>query len=302
MTTSTVFRFMAAIGLSVALAACSTSRPVEVLQVAPVQTSSKQAAIVVDASTGRTLYASAADQPRFPASLTKMMTLYMLFEALDQGRVTKQTMIPISAYAASRPPSNLRLKAGQSMDVETAIRALVVKSANDVAAAVGEYLAGSEAAFAASMTGRARSIGMTRTTFRNASGLPDPGQMTCARDMALLGLALKRRFPHHYHYFSSRDFVFGGKLVRGHNRLLETGGVDGIKTGYIRASGFNVVTSYTGNGKRLMVAVMGGDTANARNAQVRALIDRYAGPPVGFVNVAASPVAAAPLEGAGDTD
>ena len=287
MNLKTIFRLLAAALLSVTLAACSsTSKPVAALQVAPIPTSSKYAAIVVDASTGRTLYATAADQPRYPASLTKMMTLYMLFEALDTGRVTKATMIPISAHAASQPPSKLRLKPGQSIDVESAIQALVVKSANDVAAAVGEYLSGSEGAFASAMTSRARSLGMNRTTFRNASGLPDPGQMTCARDMALLGLALKQRFAHHYHYFSTRDFVYAGKVVRGHNKLLETGGVDGIKTGYIRASGYNIVTSYAGNGKRLIVTVMGGDSANGRNAQVRALIDQYAGPPAGVFGAA----------------
>lgn len=270
-------RFAAAIFVAAFLTACSTSRPTESLQIVQPTNSSKYAAIVVDANTGRTLFASAADQPRYPASLTKMMTLYMLFEAIDQGRMSKSTMIPVSAYAASRPPSRLGLKAGETIDAETAINALAVRSANDVAAAVGEYLGGSEAAFAAQMTARARALGMSRTTFRNASGLPDPGQQTCARDMALLGLALKRRFPHHYHYFSNQDFAYAGRIVRGHNELLKTGGVDGIKTGYIRASGFNIVTSYNGNGKRLIVTVMGGDSARERNAQVKELIDRYAG-------------------------
>jgi len=272
----TIVRLAVALLLAAGLAACSTSRPTEALQTVRPVNSSKYAAIVVDADTGKTLFATAADQPRFPASLTKMMTLYMLFEAIDQGRVSMATPIPVSAYAASRPPSRLGVKPGETVDAQTAINALVVRSANDVAVAVGEYLAGSEAAFAQQMTSRARSLGMSRTTFRNASGLPDPGQQTCARDMALLGLALKRRFPHHYHYFSNRDFAYQGRMVRGHNKLLETGGVDGIKTGYIRASGYNIVTSYNGNGKRLIVTVMGGDSANARNAQVRELIERYA--------------------------
>lgn len=272
-------RLVAAVLLATGLVACSTSRPTDALRTVQPITSSKYAAIVVDADTGKTLFASAADQPRFPASLTKMMTLYMLFEAIDSGRMSKATQIPVSAYAASRPPSKLGVKAGETVDAESAINALVVRSANDVAAAVGEYLAGSEAAFAQQMTSRARSLGMSRTTFRNASGLPDPGQQTCARDMALLGMALKRRFPHHYHYFSNRDFAYAGRMVRGHNKLLETGGIDGIKTGYIRASGFNIVTSYNGNGKRLIVTVMGGESANARNAHVRELIQRYSQQP-----------------------
>jgi D-alanyl-D-alanine carboxypeptidase len=275
-------RLVAALFLGLSLAACSTSRPTDALRAVQPITSSKYAAIVVDADTGKTLFASAADQPRFPASLTKMMTLYMLFEAIDSGRMTKATQIPMSAHAASQPPSKLGVKPGEFIDAETAINALVVRSANDVAAAVGEYLAGSEDAFAQAMTAKARSLGMSRTTFRNASGLPDASQQTCARDMALLGMALKRRFPHHYHYFSNRDFAYAGRMVRGHNKLLETGGVDGIKTGYIRASGFNIVTSYNGNGKRLIVTVMGGESANARNAHVRELIERYAQQPGGF--------------------
>lgn len=259
--------------LVVGLGACSTT-PTELLTVAPIP-SEKYAAIVVDANSGRTLYASAADQLRYPASLTKMMTLYMMFEALDSGRLSKSTPIPVSAYAASRPPTKMGIKAGGSIDAETAIRALVARSANDVAAAVGEYLGGTEAAFAADMTARARQLGMARTTFRNASGLPDPAQQTCARDMALLGMALRQRFPHHYDYFSTREFAYAGKMVRGHNKLLETGGIDGIKTGYIRASGFNVATSVNRDGKRLVAVVMGGESADSRNAHVRQLIARY---------------------------
>jgi D-alanyl-D-alanine carboxypeptidase len=269
-----ILRSLGAVFLVLALAACSTSRPVEVLTVQPIR-SEKYAAIVVDANTGRTLYSSAADQMRHPASLTKMMTAYMMFEALDSGRLSKSTQIPMSAYAASRPPTKMGIKPGGSIDVDSALRALVVRSANDVAAAVGEYLGGSEAQFAANMTARARQLGMTRTTFRNASGLPDAGQQTCARDMAILGMALRQRFPHHYAYFSTREFAYAGKTVRGHNKLLETGGIDGIKTGYIRASGFNIVTSVNRDGKRLIVTVMGGESANGRNAHVQQLIQKY---------------------------
>jgi D-alanyl-D-alanine carboxypeptidase len=199
----------------------------------------------------------------------------MLFEALDSGRVTMATQMPVSAYAASRPPSKLGLRPGQTVDVRTAIQALVVRSANDVAAVVGEYLAGSEPQFAASMTARARQHGMNRTTFRNASGLPDPGQRTSAYDMAVLSVALKRRFPHHYHFFNQQEFAYNGKRVRGHNRLLATTGVDGLKTGYIRASGFNVATSVSRDGKRLVAVVMGGESAAKRDDHVRQLIDRY---------------------------
>lgn len=260
--------------LAFSAAACSTTSPTQVLDVRPIS-SDKYAAIVIDANSGRTLYSASADQVRYPASLTKMMTLYMVFEALDSGRISTSTRIPMSAYAASRPPTKMGIKPGGSIDVDNAIKALVVRSANDVATAIGEHLGGSEAQFAANMTARARSLGMTRTVFRNASGLPDAGQHSSARDMALLGMALKRRFPHHYGYFSTRSFTYAGKVVRSHNKLLETGGVDGIKTGYIRASGFNVVTSVNRNGKRLIVTVMGGESANGRNAHVRALIEKY---------------------------
>jgi len=270
----TTMRLAFAALLAVFAAACSTSSPTRVLEIQPIQ-SAKYAAIVVDANSGRTLYSAAADQARYPASLTKMMTIYMMFEALDSGRISKSTPIPMSAYAASRPPTKMGIKPGGSIDVDSAIKALVVRSANDVAAAVGEYLAGSEAQFAANMTARARALGMSRTVFRNASGLPDAGQQTSARDMAILGMALKQRFPHHYAYFSTRGFDYRGKTIRTHNKLLETGGIDGIKTGYIRASGFNIVTSVNRGGKRLIVTVMGGESANGRNAHVRELIDMY---------------------------
>src|SRR5690606_27809981 len=210
--------------------------------VRPLQ-SEKYAAIVVDANTDRVLFEKNSRDARYPASLTKMMTLYLLFEALDAGRVSLDTQIPVSADAAKRPPSKIGFKPGQTIDVNSAILALSVRSANDVAAAVGEYLGGTEEAFAAQMTARARRLGMTNTVFRNASGLPDPEQQTTARDMALLGMALRRNFPQHYHYFSNREFMFRGKTVRGHNDLIgRVDGVDGLKTGYIRASGFNIVT------------------------------------------------------------
>ncbi|MFD9899444.1 D-alanyl-D-alanine carboxypeptidase family protein [Mesorhizobium sp. NPDC059025] len=260
------------------VAGCTAATPPEqVLSVpAPAQ---KYAAIVVDAKTGATVFEVNSTTPRYPASLTKMMTLYLLFEALQGGRITKETQIPVSANAASQPPTKLRFRPGETIDVDSAIRALVVKSANDVAVAVGEYLGGSEEGFAAAMTSKARQIGMRSTTFRNASGLPDDGQQTTARDMAVLGLALRAHFPQHYHYFSEADFMFRGKLVRGHNDMLgRVYGVDGIKTGYIRASGFNIVTSYDADGKRFVVVVMGADTARQRNAHAEALLQRALNP------------------------
>lgn len=269
-------RFMAILLLLGVVAGCSTTSALDTVEVPQPVSSSKHAVIVVDGNGGKVLFQANAEAPRYPASLTKMMTLYMLFEALDQGRISKSTPIPVSADAARQPPSKLHLRPGQSIDVETAIQALVVKSANDVAAAVGEFLGGSESQFAAAMTARARQIGMRGTVFRNASGLPDEAQKTTARDMALLGMSLRKRFPQYFHYFSQQSFVYNGKTITGHNRLLkDVDGVDGIKTGYIRASGFNVATSVRRGNRSLVVVVMGGETARARNAEVEQLIERY---------------------------
>jgi D-alanyl-D-alanine carboxypeptidase len=270
-------KLVVALALLVLVAGCATTPPDTVLAVpAPPQ---KYAAIVVDARTGKTLFEVNSAAQRYPASLTKMMTLYLLFEALDQGRVTKDTQIPVSDNAARQPPTKLRFKRGETIDVDSAIRAIVVKSANDVAVAIGEYLGGSEEAFAGMMTAKARQIGMTSTVFRNASGLPDDGQYTTARDMAVLGMTLHARFPQQFHYFSESDFMFRGRLVRGHNDMLgRVRGVDGIKTGYIRASGFNIVTSYDADGRQLVVVVMGADSARQRNDHVEALIQRSLSP------------------------
>ena len=248
----------------------STSKPV------PTSASSKYAAIVIDANTGKVLHADQADSRRYPASLTKMMTVYMLLEAMQQGRVGASTDIPISAYAASRPPTKLHFKGGQSIEVDTAIRAMVTKSANDVATAVAEHLGGTEARFAGMMTAKARQLGMGSTVFRNASGLPDPGQVTTARDMATLSLALRRHFPGQYGYFGRTSFAFRGKSVRGHNKVLETvRGADGIKTGYTRASGFNLATSVRRDGKSIVAVVMGGNSAGQRDALMAQLIETF---------------------------
>ena len=269
---------LVALAAAAFVAGCTTATPPEQVLSVPAK-EQKYAAIVVDARTGAQVFEVNSTSLRYPASLTKMMTLYLLFEALESGRIGKDTQIPVSANAASQPPTKLRFRPGETIDVDTAIRALVVKSANDVAVAVGEYLSGSEEGFAATMTSKARQIGMRSTTFRNASGLPDDGQQTTARDMAVLGLALRARFPQHYHYFSDTDFMFRGRLIRGHNEMLKNvSGVDGIKTGYIRASGFNIVTSYDAGGKRFVVVVMGADTARQRNAHAEALLQRALNP------------------------
>lgn len=233
------------------------------------------ASIVVDGNTGAVLYASNADAIRHPASLTKMMTLYLLFERLESGRIKLNTEMPASAHAAGQAPSKVGLKPGDTINVETAIKALVVKSANDVATVVAEYLGGDEPSFARMMTAKARALGMAHTTYRNANGLPDDEQVTTARDQALLGRALQDRFPNYFRYFKTRSFVYEGRTISGHNRLLgSVDGVDGIKTGYIRASGFNIVTSVNRNNRHLVAAVFGGRTAGARDAVVRGLIDR----------------------------
>lgn len=263
----------------IATAACSTTETLEPARPAvSAAYPTKFAAIVIDGASGRTLYAANANEQRYPASLTKMMTLYLVFHAIDSGKLSRDTLIPMTVNGANRPPSKLGLKPGQTISVDQAIRALVVKSANDVATAVAEYMAeGSEERFAAAMTAHARSLGMTGTVFRNASGLPDPGQVTTAADMARLSVALKRRFPHHYHYFANRSFSLDGKEIRGHNRVLDmVGGADGIKTGYTRASGFNLATSVTRNGRYVVGVVMGEDTAKIRDQRMAQLLMQYA--------------------------
>ena len=275
------------------LAGCSTTGTLEpsASLMAPVPGQpTRYSELVIDASTGTTLRELNATAMRYPASLTKMMTLYLLFEAMEQGRVSMSTQIPVSSNAARQPPSRLGLKAGQTIDVNTAIEALAIKSGNDTAVAVGEFLGGgSEEQFARQMTARARQLGMTSTVFRNASGLPDDAQHTTARDMAVLGMALRSRFPQHFHYFSEREFTYNGRTIRGHNDMLgRVPGVDGIKTGYIKASGYNIVTSYSSGSRRLIIVVMGADSARARNAQVEALIGQYAAPQVASGSVLGS--------------
>lgn len=236
--------------------------------------SSRYAAFVVDQNTGVVLHSRRSEAERYPASLTKMMTLYMLFQALEEGSIGLQDQIRISANAASASPSRLGVQAGSTITVETAIRALVIKSANDVAVAVGERLSGGEARFAQHMTVRADELGLTDTVFRNASGLPNSRQVTTARDMARLAVALHRDFPQYYHYFEETSFRYRGRTYRNHNSLVgRVNGVDGLKTGYIRASGFNVVVSAERGDHRLIAVVMGGPTAASRDAHAEELVE-----------------------------
>jgi len=241
---------------------------------APAHAQDRYAAYVMDARTNEVLLEDQANEARYPASLTKMMTLYMLFEALERGDVTMDTRLTASRNASRQPPSRLGLRRGDTITVDQAIRALVVQSANDVATMVGERLGGSEARFAANMTARARELGMTESRFANASGLPDTRHRTTAHDMAVLAQALWRDFPERYHYFQTPSFAWRRGSGRNHNHLLgQVEGVDGIKTGYTRASGFNLATMAERNGHRVIVVVLGGETASARDAQVAYLVE-----------------------------
>ncbi len=234
----------------------------------------RYASIVIDADSGEVLRSRNADVRRYPASLTKMMTLYMLFDAVDQGRLGLNSKLKVSKRAARQPASKLGLRAGSTIRVKDAIQALVVKSANDIAVVAAEALGGTEREFAKKMTAKAHALGMSRTTFRNASGLPNRAQRSTARDMARLARALMRDFPHHYHYFDDQRFRYRGRVHRTPNRLLASyKGMDGIKTGYIRASGFNLVASAERKGRRVIAVVFGGKTARSRNAHMAYLLD-----------------------------
>lgn len=234
----------------------------------------RYAAIVVDARTGEVLHEEDADARRYPASLTKMMTLYLTFEALDDGRLRLDGRLPVSAHAESMAPTKLGVREGQTLLTEHAILGLVTKSANDAAVVLAEALGGSESRFADMMTRKARELGMRNTVFRNASGLPDDGQVTTARDLATLGRALVQDHPKYYPYFSRRTFAYGGRKLPNHNRLMNRyDGMDGIKTGYIRASGFNLAASAVRDGRRLVAVVMGGTSPVARDNRLAALLD-----------------------------
>jgi D-alanyl-D-alanine carboxypeptidase len=231
------------------------------------------ASIVVDANSGTTLSSANPDSLRHPASLTKMMTLYLLFERLDAGKIGLDTEMRVSGHAAEQDPTKLGLRPGQTIRVEDAIKGLVTKSANDAAVVIAEAVGGDEDDFARMMTRKARALGMTRTVYRNASGLPDDDQVTTARDQATLGRALQDRFPRYYRYFATTSFTFRGRTVRGHNHLLgSVDGVDGIKTGYIRSSGFNLVTNLRRGNRHLVGVVLGGRSSGSRDATMRSLL------------------------------
>lgn len=231
--------------------------------------------IVIDATTGRTLHQYRANQQRYPASLAKMMTVYMMLEEIEKGRMSPETKIRVSPNAARQPASKLGLRRGRSITARTAIHALIVKSANDVATAVAEHIAGSEAKFARRMTGKARQLGLYDTRFTNASGLYHWRQQTTARDMARLANMLLDRFPHFEALWRSREFTYKDRTYTSHNRLLtRLYGAMGMKTGYIRASGYNIATAVQRDGKRVIVVVLGGSSPQARDRQATALAER----------------------------
>ncbi len=232
------------------------------------------AQLIIDANTGKVLSSENADVLNHPASLTKMMTLYMTFEALHDGRLTWDKRITMTKNGAATIPTKLGVPAGKNFTVREAVLGMIVKSANDAAEAMGDHLAGSEAKFADAMTRKARQLGMSRTTFRNASGLPNSRQVTTARDMATLAVALMRDYPKEYALFSERSFVFRGREIAGHNNLMyRYKGMDGIKTGYTNASGFNLVSAVNDNGRHVVGVVLGGKTARSRDARMAALLD-----------------------------
>lgn len=234
----------------------------------------KYASYVLDVDNDRVLHARNPDDARYPASLTKVMTLYMVFDALKSGELMLSDKLPVSAYAASQQPSKLDLKPGATITVEDAINALVTKSANDVAVVIAERLGGSESRFAALMTAKARQIGLRNTRFRNASGLHNSRQTSTAHDLALLGEAIMVNHAEYYDYFSTREFAWNKRTYKNHNKLLgEVRGVDGIKTGYTRASGFNLLASAERDGHRVIAVMMGGSTSRSRNEHVENLLE-----------------------------
>ena len=242
------------------------------LQLIP-QNSSKYAAIVVDARSGEVLYSKRADSPRYPASITKVMTLYLAFEALASGKIHLDDRVIFSPRAAAQPPTKLGVRAGDSITVADVMAAMATKSANDAAVAMAEKLGGTEQRFAALMTLRAQELGMTNSHFVNASGLPDSRQLTTAQDIAILSRAVMRDYPQYYSLFSTRGFNFRGQNLRNHNGLLyRMDGVDGLKTGFTNASGFNLAVSAVRDNRRLIAVVMGGPTVAARDRTAESLL------------------------------
>jgi D-alanyl-D-alanine carboxypeptidase len=251
----------------------------------------KFAGIVIDAKSGKVLYESAADAARYPASVTKVMTLYILFQELTAGNIKLSDKMVVSKHAAAAVPTKLGLKAGSKITVENAIKAIVTLSANDMARVIAEHISGSESKFAERMTATAKALGMKRTTYRNASGLPDSRQVTTVRDQAVLGIAIYQHYPDYYEYFQTKSFSYGKRTYGNHNRLLGANGVDGIKTGYTNASGFNLLTAARKDGRHIVVAGFGFDSSGGRDAKVRELVKKYLpkGRKGGYLDVAVIP-------------
>jgi D-alanyl-D-alanine carboxypeptidase len=266
-------RLALSLGLAITTALTSIAPQVQAAPFSAMSSSPKYAAVVVDAKTGEVLYAKHADSPRYPASITKVMTLYLAFEALASGKIKLDDPVMISPRAAAQAPTKLGLRPGDSLTVEQAMQALATKSANDIAVALAEKLAGSESRFAALMTLRAKELGMRNTHFANASGLPDSRQISTARDIAILSRAVMRDYPQYYRVFGTRTFNFRGQAMNNHNRLLgRMPGVDGLKTGFTNASGFNLAASAVQDGRRLIAVVLGGPSSAARDNNAEDLL------------------------------
>ena len=255
-------------------AATSSKKATTTASKKPVKQPDQYAALVVNAETGEVLHDKNAGALRYPASLTKMMTLYLTFDALKRGTLDVSDSLPVSSKAAAQPQTNISLHAGDKLPVKTAIESLVVRSAYDSAMVLAEAIGGTEFNFSLAMTQKARELGMKNTLFRNPNGLPDDKQVTTAYDMARLGIALRRDFPDYYHYFKMTSFSHNGVTYPGHNRVMERyQGADGVKTGFIRASGFNLVTSVQRDGYKIVAVVLGGHTASERDNKMIALLD-----------------------------
>jgi len=267
--------FRRSLGMRVLRAVVTTLLAVGFVAAAtPAAANSKYAALVIHARTGDILFDRYSTEHRYPASLTKMMTLYLLFEAIEEGKYDLDSKLSVSRNAAAQPPSKLGVRAGGSIEVEKAIEALAIKSANDVAVVVAEALGGSESRVAPEMTRKARSFGMHSTTFRNASGLPNSRQKTTARDLAILSQRISQDFPEHFHYFAQKSFDYGGRTYRTHNRIVTSyEGADGLKTGYTRLSGFNLSATAKRGDDRLIGIVLGGRTSVTRDNHMKEILD-----------------------------
>ncbi len=254
--------------LAASLSAAAPTQAIENLR--------KYAGIVVDAKSGKVLYEEAADSKRYPASVAKVMTLYVLFQELQAGNLSLSTKMTVSKHAAAAVPTKLGLRAGSTISVEDAIKSLVTLSANDMARVIAEHISGTESKFAERMTSTARAMGMRNTTYRNASGLPDGGQITTVRDQAILGIAVYQHFSNYYEYFQTTGFRYGGKTYGNHNRVLGyMGAVDGIKTGYINAAGSNLLTAARKDNRHIVVVAFGFNSAASRDEKVRQLVSTY---------------------------